>query len=134
MKNYLILLLTIVTFISCNNNDDDNYHFEYVPVVSADVPEEFIYGRTYPITVEYEMPNNCYSYYHYEYIYDDTSRIIIPIAIVSDSENCNDEPYQHTFIISVEALQTEPYIFKFWQGDDVDGNPIYLIIEVPVII
>lgn len=32
----------------------------------------------------------------------------------------------------VHALQTSPYIFRFWQGEDNNGDPIYLTIEVPV--
>ena len=132
MKRYFILLLTVITFSSCNN-DEDNYHFEYVPVVTADVPEEFVYGQTYRLIIDYDMPNNCYSYYHYDYIYDDMARVIKPIAIVNDSQNCDDNSYQGSFFIFVQALQSEPYIFKFWQGVDENDEPIYLTIEVPVI-
>ena len=133
MKRYLVLLLTAISLISCNNDSDD-YHFEYVPVVTADVPEEFLYGRVYTLNVTYEVPNNCYSIYHYDYLYEGTERIIKPIAIVNDDQTCNDEPYQGTFSIRVTIAQEEPYIFNFWQGEDGDGNPIYLTIEVPVII
>lgn len=133
MKQYLILLFAVITLVSCSSNDDDNYHFEYVSVVSADVPDEFIYGQTYRLIVTYGMPNNCYSFYHYDYIYDDTSRMIAPIAIVNDDEICTQVPYEGSFFIYVQALQSEPYIFNFWQGEDADGEPIYLTIEVPVI-
>ena len=133
MKHYLILLFAVITLASCSSNDDVNYHFEYVPVLSADVPIEFIHGETYRLTVTYEMPNSCYSFYHYDYIYDDTSRMIAPIAIVNDDEVCTQIPYEGSFFIYVQALQLEPYIFNFWQGEDADGEPIYLTIEVPVI-
>ncbi len=134
MKRYLLLFFTAITLFSCSNDDDGNYHFEYVPVLSADVPEEFTYGHSYLLTVKYELPNNCYSYYHYDYIYHDTSRIIAPIAIVNDDvDTCGDIITEGEFIIRVQALQSEPYIFKFWQGEDEQGEPIYLVIEVPVI-
>jgi hypothetical protein len=35
--------------------------------------------------------------------------------------------------IRVHALQVSPYIFRFWQGEDDNGDPIYLTIEVPVV-
>lgn len=91
-----------------------------------------MYGQTYRLIVTYEMPNSCYSFYHYDYIYDDTTRIIAPIAIVNDDVACIQTTYEGEFFIFVEALQTEPYIFNFWQGEDDQGEPIYLTIEVPV--
>ena len=132
MKNYLILLLTIVTFISCNN-DDDNYHFEYVPTVGVELEAEFNYERYNRVTVTYELPESCYSYYYYDYIYDGTSRVIAPIAIVNEDVTCEETPREGRFSFDILATQSEPYILKFWQGVDIDENPIYLIIEVPVI-
>ena len=46
MKHYLLLFLTVISLFACNNDDGDNYHFSYVPVVSADVPDAFIYHET----------------------------------------------------------------------------------------
>jgi len=132
MKRYLLLFLTIATLLSCNDNEDD-YHFEYIPVVSADVPSEFTHGQTYRLKVTYQIPNSCFSIYSYDYLYNDTERMIAPIALANDSQTCDDNSYEGVFHINVEALQTEPYIFKFWQGIDAQGDPIYLIIEVPVI-
>jgi hypothetical protein len=85
MKNFISLSLIAFLLVGCST-DDDNYHefsLEYVSAISADVPDEFIYGRT--------------------------------------------------FSIPVKALQQEPYIFKFYQGEDADGQDMFLTIEVPVI-
>jgi len=134
MKQYLFVFFAVITLAGCSSNDDDdNYHFEYVPVLSADVPAEFVYGQTYRLIVTYGMPNNCYSFYHYDYIYEGASRMIAPIAIVNDDEVCTQVPYEGSFFVFVKALQYEPYIFNFWQGEDVNGEPIYLTIEVPII-
>ena len=132
MKKFLVLFITVFTLIGCSSDDEDNYRFEYVPVISAEVPNEFVHGQTYQLIVTYEMPNSCYSYYHFDYIYDDTSRIIKPIAIINEDMVCTQSTYEGEFSVFVEALQTEPYIFKFWQGEDDQGEPIYLTIEVPV--
>jgi hypothetical protein len=139
MKNFKYLLIMIVALtVSVSCNDDDNnehdYHLEYVSVISAELPDEFIYGRTYRINVTIELPNSCYFYYdQYDYFYEGTSRLIYPIAHVDDDDACTPNITETTFSIPVQALQSEPYIFKFYQGEDAEGQDMFLTIEVPVI-
>ena len=140
MKNFKYLLLMIVAFavsVSSCNDDDDNYHdyhLEYVNVTSADLPDAFVYGQTYRINFTAELPNSCYfNYNQYDYIYEGTARLIYPIAHVDDGVPCTLNIRETTYSIPVQALQSEPYIFKFYQGEDADGQDMFLIIEVPVI-
>ena len=125
-----------VSVSSCSDDDSNehDYHLEYVSVTNAEVPDEFEYGRTYRINVTIELPNSCYYFYdQYDYFYEGTSRLIYPIAHVDDDEVCTPNIRETTFSIPVQALQTEPYIFKFYQGEDADGQDMFLTIEVPVI-
>jgi hypothetical protein len=141
MKNlkYLLIMMVALTFTvtSCSDDDDVNdhdYHLEYIGVISADLPDEFIYGQTYRINVTIELPNSCYYFYNqYDYFYEGTSRLIYPIAHIDDGVPCTLNIREVTFSIPVQALQVEPYIFKFYQGEDADGQDIFLTIEVPVI-
>jgi len=137
MKNFITLFLAVFLIYGCNDDDDNNYHdyyLEYVSVISADLPDEFIYGRTYRINVTIELPNSCYFYYNqYDYFYEGTSRLIYPIAHVDDGVPCTPNIRETTFSIPVQALQYETYIFKFYQGEDADGQDMFLTIEVPVI-
>lgn len=141
MKNLKYLLIMMValtlTVTSCSDDDDVNdheYHLEYIGVTSADLPDEFIYGLTYRINVTIELPNSCYYYYNqYDYFYEGTSRLIYPIAHVDDNVPCTPNITETTFSIPVQALQNETYIFKFYQGQDADGQDQFLTIEVPVI-
>jgi len=140
MKNFKYLLIMVVALTlsvtSCSNDDDNyhDYHLEYVSVVSADLPDEFIFGNTYRINVTIELPNSCYYYYNqYDYFYEGTSRLIYPIAHVDDGVACTLNITETTFSIPVQALQSEPYIFKFYQGEDAEGQDMFLTIEVPVI-
>ena len=132
----MIVALTF-TVTSCSDDDDVNdheYHLEYIGTKSADVPDEFIFGKTYRINVTIELPNSCYFFYNqYDYFYEGTARLIYPIAHVDDDIACTPNIRETTFSIPVQALQTEPYIFKFYQGEDADGQDIFLTIEVPVI-
>lgn len=134
MKRCILILLTIISFSACStDNDVPNYYFEYIEITEVDIPSEFILDETYEITISYTLPNNCYQFYHYDYIYEDTSRIIGAIAIVNDDTTCVQSTIDGEFIINVVARQSEPYIFKFWQGEDNQGVNQYLIVEVPVI-
>ena len=135
MKHFTSLFLVVFLLFGCSD-DDDNYHdyyLEYTSTVRADVPDEFIFGRTYRINVTIELPNSCYYYYNqYDYFYEGTTRLIYPIAHIDEGVTCTPNSREITFSIPVQALQSEPYIFKFYQGEDTDGQDIFLTIEVPV--
>lgn len=137
MKQFLSLFLIGFLIFGCSIDDDSNYHeyhLEYVNVVSADLPDEFVQGNTYRIDVTIELPNSCYYYYNqYDYFYEGNSRLIYPIAHVDDGVPCTLNIRETTFSIPVQALQSEPYIFKFYQGEDDEGQDVFLTIEVPVI-
>ncbi|MEC3908547.1 hypothetical protein VOI54_16065 [Tamlana sp. 2201CG12-4] len=140
MKNFKYLLVIIgaltLSVSSCSLDDDSghDYHLEYVNVISAELPETFVHGNSYQIDITIELPNSCYYFYNqYDYIKDGTSRLIYPIAHVDDGVPCTLNISETTFSITVDALQSEPYIFKFYQGEDADGQEMFLTIEVPVI-
>jgi hypothetical protein len=138
MKNFLILFLAVFLIYGCDDDDDGynehNFYYEYVSVVSADLPDEFIYGRTYLIDVTIELPNSCYYFYNqYDYFYEGDSRLVYPIAHVDEDVACTPGVREVTFTMRVLALQQETYIFKFYQGEDADGQDSYLTIEVPVV-
>jgi len=138
MKKFLALfMIATAVLVGCDDDDDYNdhdYHLEYVSVISAELPDEFVYGRTYRIHVTIELPNSCYYFYNqYDYFYEGTSRLIYPIAHIDDGVECTPNIRETTFSIPVHALQYEPYIFKFYQGEDADGQDMFLTIEVPVI-
>jgi len=138
LKYLLILTVALaLTVTSCSNDDDNNYHdyhLEYIGVVSADLPDEFIYGQTYRINVTIELPNSCYYFYNqYDYFYEGTSRLIYPIAHIDDNVPCTPNITETTFSIPVQVLQNETYIFKFYQGKDTDGQDMFVTIEVPVV-
>lgn len=136
LKYSLIMIIAIsISFISCSDDDDNDhdYHLEYVNTISADLPDEFYYGSFYDIEVTIELPNS--SYYHYgqfDYFYEGTSRLIYPIAHVDNGIGYNPSIRETTFSIPIHVLQDEPYIFKFYQGEDSDGEDKFLTIEVPV--
>ena len=136
MKPFITLFLFALLIVGCNDDDNNyhDYHLEYIGVVSAELPDEFTHGHTYEIYVTIELPNSCYYHYgQFDYFYEGTTRLIYPIVHIDDDVSCTQNITETTFSIPVNALQYEPYIFKFYQGEDENGEDMYLTIEVPVI-
>lgn len=133
MKKLLVLCLALI-FASCSVDDDStNYSFEVLPVESVDIPDEFVMGEVYPITVSYFKPSTCHSFREFYYLKENNERTVAPIDFVFEQNNCQDltgELIEETFNFIVTSNGS--YIFKFWQGEDVNGEDQYLIIEVPV--
>lgn len=137
MKHFFALFLIVFLVYGCNDDDDNNdhdYHLEYTEVISAELPDEFIFGRTYRIFITIELSDSCHYFYNqYDYFYEGTSRLIYPIVHIDDGVPCTPNIREITFSIPVQALQYDPYIFKFYQGEDADGQDVFLTIEVPVV-
>jgi len=133
MKKIFFVFFILLLSVSCSDDDNTNYHYELLPVEDAIVPDEFIHGQVYFITVKYIRPDDCYVYNDVLYEYDFDARNIAVISTVIENENCEVLDSEEELTIRVQALQTSPYIFRFWQGDDENGDPIYLEIVVPVI-
>ena len=47
-----------------NNND---YVLEVLPIESVDIPDEFVLGEVYPITVSYFRPSDCHGFRNFYY-------------------------------------------------------------------
>ena len=123
-------------FASCSVDDDStSFSFEVLPVESVDIPDEFELGETYPITVSYLRPSTCHGFKEFYYLKENNEWTVAPITYVFDNNDCEtleDNLVEATFNFIVTSNGS--YIFKFWQGEDTDGETQYLIIEVPVII
>lgn len=133
IKRLFFVIFAVVLFVSCSDDDGTSYHYELLPAEDAMVPEEFAYGEIYNLTVKYIVPDNCYIDSDILYEYDQDARNVAVISLVIDENNCDVLDLEQELTFQVHALQSSPYIFRFWQGDDENGEPIYLIVEVPVV-
>ncbi|MCF7566820.1 hypothetical protein L3X37_00370 [Sabulilitoribacter arenilitoris] len=134
MKKLVTLSLALFLFASCSIDDDSsNYSFEILPIESVEIPDEFTLGETYPITVSYFKPSTCHSFKEFYYLKENNERTVAAINYVFDDRDCQtltDELVDATFNFVVTSNGS--YIFKFWQGEDANGEDQYLIKEVSV--
>jgi len=118
MKKLTVCLLFILA-LSCSTDDGmDPVSFVILPVENAIVPTEFERNESYDI------------YYTRE---TNERTVAIVAKYFQSNNNCVeiDEPTEASF--RFKATTEDLYIFKFWQGEDENGEDQYMIIEVPVI-
>ena len=134
MKKIVLLTLFLLTLTGCSIDDDQpNYSYEVLPVDSYTVPQSFTLGQTYEIKLKYKKPSDCYSF---QGIYYDKNLNIRTIGIQTTVlENTNkthltSEPIEVSFNFYV--TNTGSYIFKFYKGEDANGQNIFEEVEIPV--
>lgn len=121
------------TLMSCGVDDDfQSFHFEIMPIESVEIPEEFIYGETYEIFMDYVKPTDCYVFTDFLYQIDDQERTVGIWNTVYTESSCMEGPETVTVSFRFFVTSLETYVFKFYQGEDEEGVDQYLIIEVPV--
>ncbi len=134
MKRIFFVIFSFIIFVSCSNDDGPTYHYELLAIEDVILPENFEYGKIYEVSLKYIQPDDCYISSDVLYEYDNDIRNVAVISTVLDDKNCFPSEFEDEISFKVQALQEGTYVFKFWQGEDDNGEPIYLVKEVPVII
>jgi len=133
MKRFFVSLVLIFLVVSCSIDDDsNNFKLETLPIKEAVVPTEFTYGLMHDITVTYELPSGCHSFYDLFYQYEGASRTVAINSLVNEGVACTDDIREIEYTFKVNVVQREDYTFKFWKGVDGDGENIFEEVIVPV--
>jgi len=137
MKKLFFFSFILVAFWSCSLDDSSNedFHFEILPIESASVPEEMSFGEVYTIEYSYFRPSSCHGFNDLYYVAENNIRTVAVINTVIDNNACEDltdELVERSFSFFVQN-SSGSYTFKFWQGEDENGEDIYLIHEVLVV-
>ena len=133
MKKIFTYLIVVLAF-SCSVTEDETIRsiLEILPIESASMPQFLEFGQTYEINLSYIKQSNCHTFNDIYYQKDGNERTIAIITSVYPGTNCltsyDEVETSFDFIVN----DTGSYIFKFWQGKDINGNDLYLTMEVPV--
>jgi hypothetical protein len=137
MKKIISLFSIMLLLYSCSPDTGTNYQLEVLPVARVEIPTEFVLGNTYQIKMFYNVPSSCH---HYNNIYyrkgtgsESNVRTIAVESAVEQRNNCNtltnvEQQSSFNFLVTGNGS----YIFKFWTGEDEQGNDTFLEYEVPV--
>lgn len=139
MKKVLMPILLFVAcswFSSCNLDDDSpNFYFTALNVVEADVPESFEFGKTYDIDVTYLRPNGCTFFEGFDVTKTaETDRDIVAIGSVLTDEDraCTEAIEEVVATLKFSVIYTNEYHFRFYTGDDENGNATFVEYTIPV--
>jgi len=133
MRRVVLNLLLLFLLVSCSIDDDSsNVSIETLPIKTAIVPTEFEFGSKYDITISYDLPSGCHSFYDLFYQYEGSSRTVAVNSLVDENGVCTDDIREIEYTFEVSVVQQEDYTFKFWKGTDAGGENIFEEIIVPV--
>ncbi len=134
MKKTAILLLLITSLLSCSIGERETYSYYLLPVESYTVPESFMLGETYEITLKYQKPNSCHLFREIYYSSQLNTRTIGVQTAVRDNEVCTQElPPLSEVSFNFIVNHNGSYIFKFYKGKDVNGSDLFEEVEIPVV-
>jgi hypothetical protein len=143
MKKSLLFSFLICSILSCSPEDDGtpDFFYETLPIESVVLPELFQLGGTYEITMTYLRPSGCHLFNDFYYLSENNIRTIAIINTVFSDQDCeifDYEPVEVSFNFQVNNFEqtngiNEPYVFRFWQGEDDNGNDTYYVVEVPIV-
>lgn len=135
-KCTLVFIVLFMIFTSCSTDEGSgpDFSFQFMPIESVEVPEEFIHGETYTINVNYTQPNLCYEFNSFAYDIDEQTRTVAVVNTVYDAgdDPCPGEPQVINVGFDFTVTSTETYVFQFYQGGNTAGVDQYHIVEVPV--
>jgi len=140
MKKIVLFGLLIGMIWSCSKESvaGEDFHFEILPIRSVDIPETLMPNDVNRIIYRYNVPSTCHSYNDLYYIENGNQRTIAVVNLVTNSSGI-DQPCQTLVEFEEErgfdffvAPGFTSYVFNFWQGEDENGEDVYLTVEVPV--
>ena len=130
----LLLCFLALSLESCKLEDDGvNFRFVALQILSADLPESFDLNETYEITVTYLRPSACVIFEGFDVTSEaTTTRNVVAIGTDYYEQNCTQATEELEATFNFIVLYEGTYLFRFWTGEDENGEQQYLEIEVPV--
>jgi len=136
-KLFLICSLGIFMLMlsSCLKDDAPNFYYVPLQIESVDLPEFFNHDETYQISVTYEIPNGCAAFDRIDVTpHNQTTHNVVVFGTQhTDVDTCTEAIEQKSNTFEFKAVQYLSYTFRFWQGEDAEGNQEYFEVVVPVI-
>lgn len=129
-----LVVASMILLSGCElDNPEPNFFFVPLRISAVEVPEFFFWNEIHTIRVTYEIPSSCVQYEGFDINSDGAStRYVTCIGAEYQAEACATTYTAGQATFEFLALNTETYIFKFWTGEDANGNAEFLEILVPV--
>lgn len=134
-KITFLLPLLFILFFACSSDDDpvnEPVAYEKVPILRTDLPQELIAGKTTTVRITYSRPTRCHKFSDVQ-LEELKGEFYFAIVTAYDpDEDCEREDLTASTTIDITAEPVDFYIFNFWQGQNAQGEDVYLTVKVPV--
>lgn len=127
------MAVTGVWFCGCTIDSGENFEFVSLTITNVELPESFTFNSTHDIAVTYERPDTCTFFEGFDVSNENEStRNVVAIGTVLTTGACTTAIDEVTAVLSFTVLQRETYLFRFYAGDDANGNPQFIEHRIPV--
>ena len=137
MKKINFICVGMLLFLAgCSLDDENNYNFRYdlVAIDSVTIPDTLVYLKNYEFQINYSQPNTCYFFEGFDKTENKNTVTIAVINSVILDENCDSLTHKKiSKKMLFSAARNDFYLFKFWQGENENGEATYLEKKVPVV-
>lgn len=136
LKSVLIwvVVIGVAPLSSCTLEDNPvDFHFLNLRIVDVEMPESFDIYESYPIKVTYIKPSNCAFFEGFDFTKDKATTInVVAVGSALDDANCAPVEAEVVEYFTFTCNYHDTYTFRFWTGEDGDGNAQFLEYDVPV--
>lgn len=130
-----VLFAAMTPFVSsCDiSNDAVSFHFVNLQITAAELPESFELYKTYDINVTYLRPNSCTFFEGFDIVKTATTeRNVVAYGSEFEEAGCAQLTEEIVRTFSFTCYYDETYTFRFWTGEDENGDAQFLEYQVPV--
>ena len=136
MRKFVFATALISVLLSgCSLEDDDpNFYFTSLTINNVELPESFTLNETYEINVTYSLPDACTHYEGFDVTKEDTTvRNVVAVGVAMiDDESCTEVNKEEEASFNFIVKYDQPYTFRFYKGDNSEGEPEFFEVVVPV--
>ncbi|MBM1105309.1 hypothetical protein JQC67_04060 [Aurantibacter crassamenti] len=133
MYVFILLVAIGLTTASCSKDENDTIEFKALQISEVELPESFSLGNTYEVKVIYSAPDGCTYFEGFDVTQKDTTiREVFAIGSRNIDKQCDQAVTNHEESFLFKVVHDQDYLFKFWQGQNTEGEAQFLEIEVPV--
>ncbi len=136
MKKITLFFTLLILVTSCSNDDinDIDFTYELMPVISISIPDTINFQETYNFPLSYNRPSTCYGFVGFNVIENEQEvKLSILNTVIENGSNCEDlENTTVTEMFEFFVERNDYYTFKIYQGEDEEGNELYLTKEIMI--
>ena len=132
MKTYIYIIISLLVS-SCQLDLSEDKSLEKIPIFDVQIPNNLSVNTEQTISFKYGLKNGCYSLYEVErnFLNENTLETTV-FAKVDDSDICTQEYSEETYTFKFTPTQTQTYYFKFWIGQNTQGDDEYEEFELVI--